>query len=204
MNVTPRQLDILRLIRDFRSNRGYSPTMQELADQLGISKVTVFQHIEALAEKGLIRKSRHRARSLALTDRVEFQDQHEHTFPLLGYIAAGAPIEAIQGDQKLDVGTLFPKAKPGENFVLQVRGESMIDEQIRDGDFVVVRPECQPQNGQTVVALLENGEATLKRFYREGRRIRLQPANEAYEPLYVKPDKLTIQGVVIGILRKYS
>ena len=202
MNVTPRQLDILRLIRDFRSNRGFSPTMQELADQLGVSKVTVFQHLEALVEKGLIRKSRHKARSLALTNRVEFQDQHDQTLPLLGYIAAGAPIEAIQGDQKLEVPSMF--RKPGQNFVLRVRGDSMLDEQIRDGDFVIVDSGSQPKNGQTVVALLENGEVTLKRFYREGTRIRLQPANEAYEALYVPANELTVQGVVIGILRKYT
>ena len=202
MNVTPRQLDILRLIRDFRSNRGFSPTMQELADRLGVSKVTVFQHLEALVEKGLIRKSRHKARSLALTNRVEFQDQHDQTLPLLGYIAAGAPIEAIQGDQKLEVPSMF--RKPGQNFVLRVRGDSMLDEQIRDGDFVIVDSGSQPKNGQTVVALLENGEVTLKRFYREGTRIRLQPANEAYEALYVPANELTVQGVVIGILRKYT
>ena len=202
MNVTPRQLDILRLIRDFRSNRGFSPTMQELADQLGVSKVTVFQHLEALVEKGLIRKSRHKARSLALTNRVEFQDQHDQTLPLLGYIAAGAPIEAIQADQKLEVPSMF--RKPGQNFVLRVRGDSMLDEQIRDGDFVIVDSGSQPKNGQTVVALLENGEVTLKRFYREGTRIRLQPANEAYEALYVPVNELTVQGVVIGILRKYT
>ncbi len=202
MNVTPRQLDILRLIRDFRSNRGFSPTMQELADRLGVSKVTVFQHLEALVEKGLIRKSRHKARSLALTNRVEFQDQHDQTLPLLGYIAAGAPIEAIQTDQKLEVPSMF--RKPGQNFVLRVRGDSMIDEQIRDGDFVIVDSRSQPKNGQTVVALLEDGEVTLKRFYREGTRIRLQPANEAYEALYVPANELTVQGVVIGILRKYT
>ena len=202
MNVTPRQLDILRLIRDFRSNRGFSPTMQELADQLGVSKVTVFQHLEALVEKGLIRKSRHKARSLALTNRVEFQDQHDQTLPLLGYIAAGAPIEAIQAEEKLEVPSMF--RKPGQNFVLRVRGDSMLDEQIRDGDFVIVDSGSQPKNGQTVVALLENGEVTLKRFYREGTRIRLQPANEAYEALYVPANELTVQGVVIGILRKYT
>ncbi len=202
MNVTPRQLDILRLIRDFRSNRGFSPTMQELADRLGVSKVTVFQHLEALVEKGLIRKSRHKARSLALTDRVEFQDQHDQTLPLLGYIAAGAPIEAIQDDQKLEVPSMF--RKPRQNFVLRVRGDSMLDEQIRDGDFVIVDSGSQPKNGQTVVALLENGEVTLKRFYREGTRIRLQPANEAYEALYVPANELTVQGVLIGILRKYT
>ena len=202
MNVTPKQLGILRLIRDCRSNRGYSPTMQELADELGVSKVTVFQHIGALVEKGLIRKSRHRARSLALTSKVEFQERQADCLPLLGYIAAGAPVEAIQGDQKLDVASMF--SSPGEQFVLQVRGDSMIDEQIRDGDYVVVQPESDPKDGQTVVALLGDGEVTLKSFYREGAQIRLQPANEAYEPIYVPADEVTIQGVVIGIMRRYS
>ena len=202
MNTTPRQLDILRLIRDFRASRGFSPTMQELADRLGVSKVTVFQHIEALEEKGLISRSRHRARSLALSSRVHFEQQEPLALPLMGYIAAGTPIEAVQDDQELNVASLFHR--PGENFVLRVRGDSMIDEQIRDGDFVIVQPEPNPKNGQTVVALLEDGDVTLKRFYREGRQVRLQPANDAYEPLYVAADKLTIQGVVAGILRKYD
>jgi repressor LexA len=176
--------------------------MQELADHLGVSKVTVFQHIDALVEKGLIQKSRHRARSLSLTNKVEFQDSHEKTLPLLGYIAAGAPIEAIQTDQKLEVPSMF--CKSGKNFVLCVRGDSMIDEQICDGDFVIVDSQSQPRDGQTVVALLESGEVTLKRFYRQGKEIRLQPANEAYEALYVRANELTVQGVVIGIIRNYN
>ncbi len=203
MNVTPRQLEILTLIRDFRSNRGFSPTMQELADRLGVSKVTVFQHLDALVEKGLIQKSRHRARSLVLTNRVKFQEQHDQSLPLLGYIAAGAPIEAIQTDEKLEVPSMFRRT-PGKNFVLRVRGDSMIDEQIRDGDFVIVDSRSQPRDGQTVVALLENGEVTLKQFYREGTTIRLQPANDAYDPLYVPANELTVQGVVVGVLRKYT
>ena len=202
MNVTPRQMDILRLIRDYRLSRGFSPTMQELADRLSISKVTVFQHVEALEEKGLLQRSRHRARSLALSDQVEFEDRSSQSLPLMGYIAAGAPIEAIQGDQKLDVASMF--SRRGASFVLQVRGDSMIDEQIRDGDFVIVEPHTEPKEGQTVVALLEDGEVTLKQFYKEGGRIRLQPANKDYEPLYVPADKLTVQGVVVGILRKYG
>ena len=201
MNVTPRQMDILRLIRDYRVKRGYSPTMQELADKLDISKVTVFQHVGALEEKGLLKRSRHRARSLALTEKVEFEDCSGGTLPLMGYIAAGNPIEAIQGDQKLDVNSMF--AGQGNTFLLQVRGDSMIDEQIRDGDFVVVEPHTEPKNGQTVVALLEDGEVTLKQFHREAKRIRLQPANKAYQPIYVDPDKVAIQGLVVGILRKY-
>ena len=202
MNVTPRQMDILRLIRQHRLSRGFSPTMQELADRLGISKVTVFQHVEALEEKGLLQRSPHRARSLALSEQVEFEDRSSCSLPLMGYIAAGAPIEAIENEQKLDVASMF--SRRGASFVLQVRGDSMIDEQIRDGDFVIVQPNAEPKNGQTVVALLPDGEVTLKQFYREGRRIRLQPANQAYEPLYVPAGKLTVQGVVVGVLRKYS
>ena len=202
MNVTPRQLEILRLIRGCRISRGFSPTMQELADRLGISKVTVFRHIEALEEKGLLKRSPHKARSLTLSDQVQFEDHASQSLPLMGYIAAGAPIEAIQGDQKLDFASMFGRA--GSSFVLQVRGDSMIDEQIRDGDFVVVHPNTEPKNGQTVVALLEDGEVTLKHFYREGKRVRLQPANKDYEPIYVRADKLTVQGVVVGIMRKYG
>lgn len=202
MNVTPRQLNILHLIRDCRASRGFSPTMQELADRLGVSKVTVFQHLQALEEKGLIHKSRHRARSLALTDRVKFAPDHQHALPLMGYIAAGAPIEAIQDDRKINLASMFDR--PSENFVLQVRGDSMIEEQIRDGDFVIVEPNHQPKPGQTVVALLEDGEVTLKRFYRQGKTIRLEPANPDYQPISVPADRVTIQGVVIGILRKYS
>ena len=202
MNVTPRQLAILQLIRDFRASRGFSPTMQELADKLGVSKVTVFQHIGALEEKKLLQRSPHRARSLVLSEQVEFPAQAQSALPLMGYIAAGAPIEAIQSDEKLHLDSILPAN--GKNFVLQVRGDSMIDEQIRDGDFVVVQPQSHPRDGQTVVALLENGEVTLKRFYREGNRVRLEPANPAYKPIYVPTDELTVQGVVIGVLRKYN
>ena len=201
MNVTPRQMDILRLIRDSRRNRGFSPTMQELADRLGISKVTVFQHVQALEEKGLLKRSRHKARSLALSDRVEFEDRVSQSLPLMGYIAAGEPIEAIQEEQSLDVASMF--GGRDSSFVLQVRGDSMIDEQIRDGDFVIVQPDKEPGNGKTVVALLEDGEATLKQFHREAKRIRLQPANRNYEPIYVSPDKVSVQGVVVGVVRKY-
>ena len=111
-------------------------------------------------------------------------------------------LRLIENEQKLDVASMF--SRPGASFVLQVRGDSMIDEQIRDGDFVIVQPNAEPKNGQTVVALLPDGEVTLKQFYREGRRIRLQPANQAYEPMYVPAGKLTVQGVVVGVLRKYS
>ena len=197
--LTPKQLRILTLIRDYQRRHGYSPTMQELADVLGVTKVTVFEHVVGLEKKGLLRRSRHRARSLQITEKASFPDDAKGALPLMGYIAAGAPIEAIENPEVTEPGQVFAQARNA--FVLEVRGDSMIDEQIRDGDLVVVeRCETAP-NGATVVALLEGGEATLKKFYREGKRIRLQPANPAYKPLY--PDEVQIQGVVIGVMRTY-
>lgn len=174
--------------------------MQELGDTLGVTKVTVFEHVGALEKKGLLRRAPYKARSLELTSRASFPDERPTAFPLVGRIAAGRPIEAISERETIDLEDLF-QTRSGV-FVLEVRGDSMIDEHIRDGDYVVVERRATPHNGETVVALLDDGEATLKKFYREGRRVRLQPANPAYEPLY--PDNLQIQGVVIGVLRKYG
>lgn len=201
--VTPRQLEILRIIRDGRREHGYSPTMQEIGDRLGLSKVTVFEHVEALLAKGLLhRGSQHKARSLRIADDVEFADERPTRMPLVGRVAAGQPIEAIEDRETLDLESVFGTAAGGggETFVLQVTGDSMIDEQIRDGDFVICRRGREARNGETVVALLENGEATLKKFYRERGRIRLQPANAAYKPIYAR--EVDVQGVVVGLVRK--
>ena len=195
--LTPKQLRILTLIRDFQRKNGYSPTMQELADTLGVTKVTVFEHVAGLEKKGLLQRSRHRARSLELTSRVEFPDHSRASLPLVGHIAAGAPIEAIENQETVDLESLF-STRSGA-YVLKVRGNSMIDEQIRDGDLVVVERRETARDGETVVALLDSGEATLKKFYREKGRIRLQPANPGYSPIYV--DNVRIQGVVMGVLR---
>lgn len=197
--LTPKQLRILRLIRDYQRKHGYSPTMQELADVLGITKVTVFEHVSGLEKKGLLRRSKHRARSLELTPRFEFPDESEGVLPLVGHIAAGAPIEAIENPELVDLEHMF--TSPAGVFALRVRGDSMIDDQIRDGDLVVAERRETARDGETVVALLDEGEATLKRFYRDGNRVRLQPANPAYSPIYV--DSVRIQGVVIGVLRMY-
>jgi repressor LexA len=197
--LTPKQQNILRLIRDYQHSHGYSPTMQELADVLGVSKVTVFEHVNGLQKKGLLRKSKHRARSLELTSRVSFPDDRETAMPLVGYIAAGAPIEAIENREVIELDQLFRGHK--DVFVLKVRGDSMIDEQIRDGDLVVVERRETARDGETVVALIDGEEATLKTFFREGKRARLQPANAAYKPIYA--DNVQIQGVVIGVLRTY-
>ncbi len=197
--LTPKQLRILTLIRDYQRKHGYSPTMQELADILDVTKVTVFEHVSGLEKKGLLRRSRHRARSLELTQRVEFPDESEGVLPLVGSIAAGAPIEAIQNTESVDLEGLFRTASGA--YALRVRGDSMIDEHIRDGDLVVIERRETARDGETVVALLDDGEATLKKFYRESGRVRLQPANPKYSPIYV--DSLRIQGVVIGVLRLY-
>ncbi len=195
--LTPKQVRILTLIRDYQDKHGYSPTMQELADVLGVTKVTVFEHVNGLAKKGLLRRSKHRARSLQLTARVSLPDKPATGLPLLGYIAAGAPIEAIENREMIDLEALFHHGP--DTYVLKVRGDSMIDEQIRDGDLVVVERRETARDGETVVALLEDGEATLKKLYREGDRIRLQPANPDYKPIYTR--NVRIQGVVIGVLR---
>jgi repressor LexA len=197
--LTPKQLRILTLIRDYQRKHGYSPTMQELADVLGVTKVTVFEHVTGLERKGLLRRSKHRARSLELTPRVAFPDDSATILPLVGHIAAGAPIEAIQNEETIDLEELFGAAKGV--YLLKVRGDSMIDEQIRDGDLVVVERRETARDGETVVALLDDGEATLKKFYKEGKRVRLQPANPAFSPIYV--DDVRVQGVVVGVLRSY-
>lgn len=195
---TPRQMQILTFIRDFRARHGYSPTMQEIGDSLGLTKVTVFEHVGALERKGLLtRGAKHSARSLLVSPKVEFPDEGVGGIPLVGRIAAGSPIEAVENRETIDLEEVF--ARVGETFILQVTGDSMIEDHICDGDFVVCERRQTARNGETVVALLDDGEATLKRFYRERGRVRLQPANEKFEPIFV--DTVEIQGVVIGLLR---
>jgi repressor LexA len=180
--------------------------MQEIADHLGISRPTVFEHIEALEARGAITRQRTRSRAIELVPEL-LSRPHEvriegFQLPLVGRIAAGAPIEAIEETEVLDIEALF-RGRTGDVFALQVRGNSMIDEQIRDGDFVIVEKRDDARNGETVVALIDDAEATLKKFYHDVGQIRLQPANPTMEPLFVDPDRVRIQGVVIGVLRKY-
>ena len=199
-NVTPRQMQILRFVRDFRERHGYSPTMQEIGDSAGLTKVTVFEHVKALERKGLLtRGAKHSARSLRVSRDAEFPDRGPMRLPLVGSIAAGAPIEAVEDVETLDIENLF--SRPREVFVLRVNGQSMIDEQIRDGDYVVCERRSDPRDGETAVVLLEDGDATLKKFYREKNRVRLQPANADFEPIYVQPDGVQVQGVVVGVIR---
>ncbi len=200
--LTPRQLELLRFVRDFQDRNGYSPTMQELADRFAITKVTVFEHLDTLESKGWLSRDRYKARSLRIDPEVTLPEPSGEALglPLAGRIAAGRPIEAVADDERLDLGTMFPSRH--NTFVLKVAGDSMIDEHIADGDFVIVQQRAEPRDGQTVVALLGNNEATLKKFYREGGRVRLQPANPAYPPIYV--DDVNVQGVVVGVVRKFQ
>jgi repressor LexA len=214
--LTPRQIQILRLIRDYRGAEGCSPTMQEMAERLQLSKVTIFEHVETLIGKGLLRREANRARSLTLAAGVKLSDEEgandkarlagqevprgsRGRYPLAGYIAAGRPLEAIETNEELELAELF-ETRQGI-FVLKVRGDSMIDEQIRDGDFVLVERGQTARDGQIVVAILENGEATLKKLYREGQGFRLEGANPNFAALHVQ--KVAVQGVVVGVVRKY-
>jgi repressor LexA len=197
--LTPKQLEIVRYIREFRHREGYSPTMQEIGDHLGCTKVTVFEHVNALEAKGVLERSaKHKARSLRVSDKFSLPEERPTRIPLVGRIAAGEPIEAVEDREHLDIEELFEGRN--ETFVLQVTGDSMIDEHIRDGDFVVCERRQSPRNGETVVALLSDGEATLKKFYKEANRIRLQPANPDYKPIYTR--QADIQGVVVGVVRR--
>lgn len=197
-SLTPKQLRILMHIRDSRRTRGVAPTMQELADEFGVSKVTVFEHVSALQRKGYLQRSRHKARSLQLNDGIAFPDERKTLLPLAGTIAAGRPIEAVEDREAIDLEDLFTST--AGNFCLRVRGDSMIEDNICDGDYVVVEKRNTARDGETVVALLEGGEATLKRFYRDKGGVRLQPANAKYEPIVSKD--VQIQGVVVGVLRR--
>lgn len=203
MNLTPRQLDVVVAIRNYRHLNGFAPTMQELADQLGTSKVTIFEHVGALEKKRVIRRDKHKARSVEIIADVLPDENRPTKLPLLGNIAAGTPIEAVENREEIDLETLFHSNRGV--YVLRVRGESMIDDHLCDGDYVVIERRETARNGEQVVALLDTGEATLKRFYKEaGNRIRLQPANSALEPRIVDADRCKVQGVVIGVLRSYN
>ncbi|MEM1167223.1 MAG: transcriptional repressor LexA [Planctomycetota bacterium] len=205
LNLTPKQLKILQLIRDSRVRCGYSPTMQELADALGVSKVTVFEHVEALIKKGALMREPNKARSLSIAEGIALPDEDRPMmFPLVGRIAAGMPIEKFADDDTLDLSEMFgPRVgQVNSTFALRVDGESMRDEGILDGDYVIIERRESAHDGDRVVALLPNGETTLKTYFKESDHIRLQPANPEFEPIRVRECK--VQGIVIGVLRRYG
>lgn len=197
--LTPKQQRVLTYIRDYSRARGYAPTMQELADVFGVSKVTVFEHITALQKKGYLKRTRHKARSLRLSDDLKFADERSTVLPLVGTVAAGRPIEAIEDPQSLDLEEMF--VSPHGSFVLRVRGDSMIGDNICSGDYVICEKRPAARDGDTVVALIDGEEATLKRLFRTAEGVRLEASNPAYAPILARD--VQIQGVVIGLLRQY-
>lgn len=203
MNLTPKQLKILQLIRDSRIRRGFSPTMQELADEIGVSKVTVFEHVEALIKKGALIREANKARSLSIADGIAVPDEDRPLkYPLVGRIAAGYPIERVEDADEIDLAEFLGTVDDaGSTFALQVEGESMRDEGILDGDIILLERAQVASNGDRVVALLEDGSTTLKTFFKESDHIRLQPANPDFEPIRVK--FCQIQGIVKGVVRRY-
>jgi repressor LexA len=200
LTLTPKQKEILDFIRAYRQKRGLSPTQREICEEFGYSSFgTLQKHIKLLLEKGVLVRDWNKRRSLVLAE--ENKPAGAVEIPLAGRIAAGQPIEPEPEGETVAVPDLL--TRKGQNYVLRVNGSSMIDDGIHDGDFVVVNRREKASNGEMVAALL-NGEATLKRFYREADgRIRLQPANERMSPIWVAEGDLKVQGVVVGLMRKY-
>ena len=200
MALTRRQREIYDFIRGFVSDKGYSPSLEEIGGHFGLSSVaTVHKHVQHLVDKGLLRKAWNRSRSV---EPVEATHGGLVALPLLGTVAAGAPIEAIEVPETFEVPSALV-ARASESFVLRVRGDSMIEEQIRDGDCVVVESRPEARDGETVVALIRNEEATLKKFYKRGATVRLVPANATMKPIELPADDVQIRGVVRGLLRRY-
>ncbi|HNU01449.1 MAG TPA: transcriptional repressor LexA [Acidobacteriota bacterium] len=199
MTLTKRQKEILEHIQGFMDRHGYSPSIEEIGAHFGFaSPNAAFKHLKALEKRGYIRRLTHSARSIEL---VRPAEPAAVALPLLGAIAAGTPIEALEAVETVLVPADFTGR--GTHFVLRVRGQSMIEEHIEDGDLVIVREAGAAANGEMVVALVDGESATLKRFYREGDRIRLQPANPAMAPLVVPEERVRVRGVVVGVMRKY-
>lgn len=201
--LTKKQKQILDYIRNFDAEYGYPPTFREIMDGLHYNSVaTISQHIDNLAEKGFLLKRNNEARSIQLVD-ADIDTQEHSTLPVKGAIAAGAPITTIDDPQEtLQVPNFMIKSD--SSYVLQVKGESMVEDGILDGDYIVVKENKTPLDGDVVVAMLDGEAATLKHFYRESGRIRLEPANADMDPIYVDSDQaIEIQGVVTGIIRTY-
>jgi len=210
IQLTPRQLQLLRVVAGYQENRCYSPTLAEMASELGISRSTVYEHIGELRKKGLLCGCPNRARSLTVSSKAQelLNELPGRSFdsnpsepagiPLAGAVAAGVPVEAVENVESLSLNSCFGSG--GNIFALEVKGDSMINEDIRQGDYVVCRRSSTAHNGQLVVAIVDDENATLKRFYKEKPRARLQPANDNYEPIY--SNNCRIEAVVIGLVRK--
>ena len=208
MALTKRQKEFLDFLAGFLEKRGYSPSYEEIAEGLNLASLaTVHKHILALESKQYVKRGFNQSRSLEIAPKY-YEEQRQHRqmpasmdVPLLGRIAAGAPVEAIAGQDTLSFSDF---AGDPNTYALQVRGDSMIEDHICDGDYVLVERATEARDGDIVVALVDGTETTLKRFYREaGDRVRLQPANAAMQPIYVPQASVNIQGKLLAVLRKY-
>ena len=200
MKLTKRQKEILDFITGFIDREGYSPSMEEIAEHFQFASLNaVFKHLSALETRGYLRRDANRARSIELSYE---RGASTRSIPLFGYIAAGRPIEAVATPENMQLPeNLLPRNS--SCYVLRVQGESMIEEHIQDGDYVIVEAREAAANGETVVALVDGENVTLKKFYLEGDRIRLQPANPEITPIILDPARVRVQGVVVGVMRKY-
>jgi len=202
MPLTKRQREILTYLDTYSEQNGYAPSFEEIAEHFNYNSLaTVHEHLSNLERKRYIKRSYNESRAIEILPNEVMPRAVE--LPLLGSVAAGVPIEAIANDESVTVPeTLLQRG--GNHFVLKVRGSSMIDEQIRDGDFVIVNERKSADNGEMVIAMLHGDSATVKKLYRErDGRIRLQPANENMAPMYVHENDISIKGVVVGVLRRY-
>jgi repressor LexA len=201
MKLTKRQKEILDFLSEFIDRNGYSPSMEEIAEHFHFASLNaVYKHLEALESRGHLHRDANRARSIQLAPP---ENSGVKSLPLLGQIAAGQPIEAVSSPETLQIPEYFLPGR-GQYYVLRVKGESMIDEHIQDGDFVVVESRQTANQGDTVVALVDNENVTLKKFFPEGSLVRLQPANEALAPIILEGTRVKIQGVVVSVMRKYQ
>ena len=207
MALTKRQKEVLDYLVGFLNEHGYSPSFEEIARSLKLTSLaTVHKHITTLEKKGFLRRGYNQSRSIEVLQlpkpvREQVIERHLVELPLAGRIAAGRPLEAVEEKESLSLGDF---ARGGNSFVLQVKGDSMVEDHILDGDFIVVEQTQIANPGEIVVALVGGDEATLKRFYREpGGKVRLQPANAEMQPIVVPAAEVRIQGRVIGVLRKY-
>lgn len=206
--LTERQRDILNFIRDFQKERGVAPTHREICDHFGFSSYgTVYKHLSLLQKKGLIRRDWNQKRGVELVEQPETRGTssresapNARELPLFGYIAAGRPLDVEVSAETIAVPEHLTSR--GENYVLKVRGDSMVDDGILDGDLVIIARRERADNGEMVVANV-NGEVTLKRLYQEGEKVRLQPANSMMSPIYAAARDVAVQGVVVGLMRRF-
>lgn len=201
--LSKRQKEVFDFVQQFMQSEGYVPSLMEIAAHFGLSSpATVHQHMKALETKGYIQRGWNRKRHIEVLQPAAVTVNDHEELPLLGRIAAGQPLEAVADNETVAVPRSM-LSRSGDHFVLQVSGSSMIDDHITDGDLVVVRHTDAARDGETVVALLDGESATLKRIYREGKRVRLQPANETMPPIVVDADTVQVQGVVVALLRRF-